>query len=100
MSELDVVKAEVKGLAKNLEQVCKTSKEADEFLSANLNDLSESVDEIKTNHLVHIKSDIVLVQADVKSTNKMLKIIEWGMAGLGLMIALFGILVTIIQVSQ
>ena len=93
MNELDSVKAEVKTLSINFEAYKRDSDKCNEDVQIHLNDMGDQLDTIQNNHLVHIK-------ADIEGLNRMLKIIEWGLAFLGLMIALFGVLMTVIQVNE
>ena len=51
--DIDGLKAEVKGLAINIEELSKS----EDNLYAYYNDLAGSVDEIMTNHLPHISND-------------------------------------------
>jgi len=99
--EIKDLKTEVKGLALNFDELSKATKADINDLYACYNDISESVDDIKTNHLHAIQRTLDLedkkspLYMTLESINKSImtnrRIVGWGIAGLALLVGIIAL---------
>jgi predicted regulator of amino acid metabolism with ACT domain len=105
--ELEDVKVELKTLSINLEASIKDSKQRDSDLEIYCNDIADQLDTIRSNDLEHIKRNMDLSNENsplyqkFQNLESKLSLIaknnDRGLTIIGIMITIFGIIFTVIQ---